>query len=317
IVTEEQDVEVMKEQPTSYNLKREEMCGKNSPLNEENHDEPGVELHSDANGVEMGYYNNDGNIFTKRDIHSLERNEVVMVPTSDIMIASCDDPRGCSKKKNEELIINGTRYWNTDRLTIKKPKANRGKTEHKTEGGTMFVSMWESWNPEDSRNDDITEKRSTNNDKLADKDHCSVVSSGTRHGNTDGLTDGRPDVSGSGLGCHEDRGMITDDPLDKNKTEDETKGGMVELMIAYVDVIAKLIHCTIMIIVMMVLITNGTVSKTECVKIMRRIGSISRKASWYTERWKERECKKKTQRRLQPTKIHTDHIIIKESTKKG
>ncbi|CAG8699276.1 6818_t:CDS:2 [Acaulospora morrowiae] len=148
------------------------------------------------------------------------------------------------------------------------------------------------------------------------KTNRKLVSSGVRHGNTDGLTDGRPDASGGGLGCHDDGGTITNDPPDEGKTEDETKGGM-ELMIVYVDVIAKLIHCTMMIIVMTVLITNRAVSKSECAGIMRRIGSISRKAGWCTEGWRERECEKRTQQRLQPTKICTDHIIIKASVKKG
>ncbi|CAG8639013.1 10875_t:CDS:2, partial [Acaulospora morrowiae] len=159
IVAEEQDVEIMKKQLASHNLKCEEMCRKDSPLNEKSHDETGIELHSDVN----------------------ERNEVVMVPTGYITIASCDDPGGRSKKENGELVINGTRYWNTYRFTIKRPKVNRvglngiptpeGKTKHETEGEMMFVSTWELWNPENSRNDDITEEKSINNDELADNDH--------------------------------------------------------------------------------------------------------------------------------------------------
>ncbi|CAG8675917.1 5361_t:CDS:2 [Acaulospora morrowiae] len=72
----------------------------------------------------------------------------MLIPTSDITIASCDDLGGRSKKENREL-------------------------------------------------------------------------------KTDGLTDGRSDASGGGLGCHEDEGTITDDPPDEDKTEDEMKGGTV------------------------------------------------------------------------------------------
>ncbi|CAG8713111.1 4504_t:CDS:2, partial [Acaulospora morrowiae] len=388
IVAEEQDAEVMKEQPASHNLKREEMCGKDSPLNEESHDEPGIELYSDANGVEMGYRDDDGSILAKQDVHPSERNGVVMVPTGDITIVSCDDPGGHSKKENGELVINGTRYWNIDGLTMKRPKVNRvglryrdegwitiyerdvyppeGKMEYEAEGGTMFISTWKPWDPEDNRNDDVMEEEFTNDDELADQDHwweryygkkdttigvpinhqddedevvlvsTSVVTivscddpgglkkkvnreltiGDGKYGDVHGLTDGRPDVSGGGLGCHEDGGTITDDSPDEGKMEDETKGGMVvmnarklwapgyekwwqrtntlkELMIAYVDVIAKLIHCTMMIIIMTVLITNGVVSKSECAGIMRRIGNISRKAGWCTEGWRERDKREK------------------------
>ncbi|CAG8699289.1 6819_t:CDS:2, partial [Acaulospora morrowiae] len=130
-------------------------------------------------------YRNDGTILAKRDIHPSERNGVVMVLTGDITIASCDNPGGRSKKKNGEL--------NTDGLIMKRPKANKvelryrdeewitiyerdahppeSKTEHETEGGMMFVSTWEPWDPEDSRNDDVTKEESTNDDKLADQDH--------------------------------------------------------------------------------------------------------------------------------------------------
>ncbi|CAG8517767.1 5334_t:CDS:2 [Acaulospora morrowiae] len=339
------------------------MCRKDSPLNEESHDEPGVELHSDANGVGMGYRDDDGSILAKQDVHPSERNGVVIVPTGNITIVSCNDLEGRSKKENGELVINGTRYWNTDGLTMKRPKVNRvglrycdegwitiyerdahppeGKMEYEAEGETIFISTWEPWDPEDSGNDDVTEEEFTNDDELADQDHwwkrycgkriqlsaclLTIKMMGTKkYGDAHGLTDGRPDASGGRLGCHEDGGTITDDPPDEAKTENKTKGGTVrrtntlkELMIAYVDVIAKLIHCTMMIIVMTVLITNGAVSKSECAGIMRRIGSISRKAGWCTEGWREREREKRTQRRLQPTKICTDHIIIKASAKKG
>ncbi|CAG8629789.1 2428_t:CDS:1 [Acaulospora morrowiae] len=362
----------MKKQPASHNLKCKEMCGKGSLLNEESH-EPGVELHSYVNGVGMEYHNDDRIILAKRDIHPSERNRVVMVPTGNITIASCDDPGGHSKKENRELVINGTRYWNTDGLTMKRSKANRvglryrdegwitiyewnthppeDKTEYEMEERTIFISTWKPWDPENSRNDDVTEEESTNDEELVDKDYwweqyyrkkdttvgvpnnhqddrdevvlvptsvitiisCDdpgghgkktnreLMSSGTRHGDMDGLIDGRSDVSGGELGCHEDGRTITDDSPDKDKMEDEMKGGTVvmnarklwapgykkwwqrtntlkKLMIAYVDVIAKLIHCTMMIIVMMILITNETVSKSECAGIVRYIGSISRKA---------------------------------------
>ncbi|CAG8495050.1 10441_t:CDS:2, partial [Acaulospora morrowiae] len=324
----------------------------------------------------------DDTILAKRDVHLSEKNRVMLVLTSDITIANCDDPGERSKKENEELVINGTRYWNTDRLTMKRPKANRvglryyneewitiykrdahpseGKMEYETEGVTMFISMWELWDPEDSRNDDITEEEFTNDDKLADQDHwweryygkkdttvgmpinyqddedkvvlipTSVITiiscddpgglkkkvnreltiGDRKYGDAHGLTDGRPDASGGGLGCHEDGGTITNDLADENKMEDEMKEGMVapeyekwwqwtntlkELRIAYIDIIAKLIHSTMMIIVITVRIINGTVLKSECAGIMRCIGSISRKVGWCTEGWRERECEKRTQ----------------------
>ncbi|CAG8668426.1 14867_t:CDS:2, partial [Acaulospora morrowiae] len=231
----------MKEQSASHNLKCEEMCGKDSPLNEKSHDEPGVELYSDMDGVEMGYHNDDGSILAKRDIHPSERNEVVIVPTSNITIASCDDPGGRSKKENGELVINDMRYWNTDRLTMKRPKVNRvglryhnegwitiyewdahppeSKTEYETEGGTMFKQYY--------RKKDTTVGMPINHQDDGDKVVLVPTNVVTIYGDAHGLTDGRPNASEGGLECHENGGTITDNPPDEGKMEDETKGGTV------------------------------------------------------------------------------------------
>ncbi|CAG8722525.1 13107_t:CDS:2, partial [Acaulospora morrowiae] len=84
-----------------------------------------------------------------------DRDEVVIVPTGDITITSCDDLGGCSKKENGELVINGTSIMMKDgsRFMSRMPTPE-GKTEYETEGEMLFISKWEPWDPEDSRNDD-------------------------------------------------------------------------------------------------------------------------------------------------------------------
>ncbi|CAG8596635.1 396_t:CDS:2, partial [Acaulospora morrowiae] len=295
-------------------------------------------------GVDNGpvrYHNDDDNtILAKQDIHPSERNGVMLIPTGDIMIASCDNPGECSKKENGELVINGMRYWNTDELTMMRPKANRvglryhdegwitiyewdahppeSKTEYETEGGMMFVSTWEPWDPEDSRNDNVTKEESTNDDELADQDHWEevvliptsvvtienmikiqnweLVSSGARHGDMDELTGGRSDVNGVGLEYHDDKGMVTDDPPDRNKVEWKMKEGPVvvsiwepgvpgdkawqrwvnmhlrevieKLEVACYNFVAKIVHCAMMITIMTILMSNKTIPKSESAGIV-------------------------------------------------
>ncbi|CAG8539004.1 14042_t:CDS:2 [Acaulospora morrowiae] len=62
---------------------------------------------------------------------------------------------------------------------------------------------------------------------LCRRENQELVISDKRYCDANELTDGRPDANGGGLGCHENRGTITDDPPDKGKMENEMKRGTV------------------------------------------------------------------------------------------
>ncbi|CAG8669181.1 13831_t:CDS:2, partial [Acaulospora morrowiae] len=201
----------MKEQPALYNLNYEEMCRKDSLLNEENHDKPGIKLHSDANGVEMS------------------RNDEVMK----------------EKSTNDDKLADKDHWW----------ERYYGKKD-------MTISMY------------------NNHQDDGDKVVLLIIGDG-KYGDIYELTDGRPDVSGGGWGCHEDGGTITDDPPDKDKTEDKMKRGIVVIN-------ARKLWAP----------------------------SISRKAGWCTEGWKEREREKKTQQKFNRQRYVPTTSLLKQAQKR-
>ncbi|CAG8677119.1 12766_t:CDS:2, partial [Acaulospora morrowiae] len=246
------------------------------------------------NGVQKNQYNT-----IQPTSREPDGNGVMLVPTSDIMITSYDDPEGRSKKENGKLVINGTRYWNTDGLTMKRPKANRDKTEYEMEGEIIFVSMWEPCDPEDSRNDNVTEKESTNDAELDTtvgvpinhqddgeevvlvptsvitivscddsgehdkKTNRGLVSSGMRHGDTDELTGGRSDTDRVGLGRVGNEGGAG------SCEHVETRGTRKQSMATIGEHAPIRVHCAMMITIMTVLMSNRTVLKSESTRIVR------------------------------------------------
>ncbi|CAG8732786.1 14992_t:CDS:2, partial [Acaulospora morrowiae] len=167
---------------------------------------------------DLGDPSNQKNKRKTRGRHPDYENRVVMVSNSDIMTVNCDDSGGPSKKTNCELASNNH------------VKNSKGETKNNNLVKIRGLRTDFQFNKNEVMRVLTTNTMIVSCDDSGEscrRENQELVIGDKRYCDTNGLTDRKPDASEGGLGCHKDEKMIIDDPSDKGKTENEMKGETV------------------------------------------------------------------------------------------